>query len=221
MPRLLHQNYASIHFTPVYRKLPKIVIITKLNIFKQINISEPDHSKILSNLLDPKGTHGHKDLFLKIFFQVFIPKMEIDKNKKWIVSTEKDRYDIRIKTQDNSKIIIIENKSNNAKDGTNQLYRYWFDGIYIPQFNRNLNGLECFSKIIYLSPSDYKQPEEQSISRPDYIKDKNMPEKVPLEILQIAFFNVQIIKWLDLCIEKIDNNSDVYYYLNQYRDFWR
>jgi hypothetical protein len=146
--------------------------------------------------------------------------MDIGENEYWTVTAEKEHYDIRIKNQDNGKIIIIENKSNNAQDQQNQLYRYWFHGIYTPQLNRALNGLECFARIIYLSPADYKQPEEQSFSRPDYM-DKNLPEKVPRELITTEFFNDKIVKWLELCIKAVYNDMNVYHYLNQYKDFWR
>jgi hypothetical protein len=219
-PNILVQNYASINLLPNYKKLPKLNILPQLNIFYQIKISEPDHSAILANLLSPQGTHSCNDVFLKLFFKIFVPEMEIDDNEYWTVTAEAERYDIRIKNQDNSKIIIIENKSNNAQDQQNQLYRYWFYGIYMPQFNRKTNGLKCFAKVIYLSPSDYKQPEAQSFSRPNYM-DKNLPEKVPQELMKTTFFNDQITKWLNCCIETIDNNTNVYYYLTQYKDFWR
>jgi hypothetical protein len=146
--------------------------------------------------------------------------METGGTEYWTVTAEKERYDIRVKNQDNSKIIIIENKSNNAGDTANQLYRYWFHGIYTPQFNRNAVGLKCFAKIIYLSPSDYKQPEAQSFLRPNGM-DKKLPEKIPEGMVETVFFNDQIIKWLDLCIGAVDSNSGVYYYLAQYKDFWR
>jgi hypothetical protein len=219
-PNIFLQNYASINFFPKYKNIPILNIIPQLNIFNQINISEPNHSTILANLLDPQGTHGYNSLFLEVFFKIFVPEMKIDDKEYWFVTAEKEHYDIRIRNKDNSKIIIIENKSNNAQDQPNQIYRYWFSGIYLPQYNRNLHELECFARIIYLSPSDYKEPEEQSLTRPDYIKE-DFRKKIPEGLLDIAFFNIQIIKWLDLCIEKVKKNTNVYYYLTQYRDFWR
>jgi hypothetical protein len=191
-----------------------------INIFDQIKLSEPEHSKILSNLLNPLGTHGYKNIFLKLFLEVFCPDLDFDEKEHWIVTAEKERYDIRIKNDDNSKIIIVENKSNNAKDRPNQLYRYWFNGIFLAQYNRKLFGLNCFSKIIYLSPSDYKQPEEQSKTRPEDW-DINFDERIPCELLDIKFFNTHIIDWLNKCLLDIDKNSNLYYYITQYRDYWR
>lgn len=91
---------------------------------------------------------------------------------------------------------------------------------YIAQYNRKSLGLKCFSKILYLSPADYKQPSKQSMSRPKNI-DKCFPEKIPMEIMDVVFFNEQIIRWLNLCINSVEKNSNTYYYLNQYRTFWR
>jgi len=219
--KLSLSNYTLIKFSPKFYRIPKLLIEPELNVFSQIKILEKDHSKILGNLLNPKGTHGYKNLFLNNFFKIFVPDMEINDNDYWIITVEKEgRYDIRIRNRDNSKIIIIENKSGDATDGKNQLYRYWFKGLYTAQFNRKLHGLECFAKIIYLSPADYKAPDNQTQLRPsDFPAD--YPEKVPSELVNIAFFNNQVLAWLDLCINAVDKNTNVYYYLIQYRDFWR
>jgi len=213
------KNISSVRCYPKKYYFPIIHVTPQLNIFEQIKVSEPGHSKILANLLNPKGTHGCNDLFLKLFFKVFIQEIEYNEKESWVVTAEKERYDIRIKNFDNSKIIIIENKSNNARDKPNQLYRYWYKGIYLAQLYRNRFKLGCFAKIIYLSPSDFKEPEEQSLSRP--VSLKNVPhEKVPSELIHLAFFHDQVIKWLDLCIEMLDNKTNVYYFLLQYRNFW-
>lgn len=218
-PQLTLFNFASNCFYSKKYRIPEFSLASKLNILDQISVSEPEHSKILANLLNPEGTHGLNNLFLNLFLYCFVPEIIFNENENWIVTAEKERYDIRIKNINNSKIIIIENKSNNAEDKPNQLYRYWFNGIYMTQLSRKLNGLECFSKIIYLSPSDYKQPDRQSLSRPNYFND-DLPMEVPRELINISFFNDQIVKWLDLCIKHVDINTNIYYYLSQYRDFW-
>jgi hypothetical protein len=212
-------NYNLIPFHLEYKKKLKINKNQNLNIFEQINVSEPEHSVILANLLNPVGSHGYGYLFLKLFFETFYTELTFSEKEHWIVTAEKERYDIRIRNIDNSKIIIIENKSNNAQDQENQLYRYWFNGIYSAQYNRKRLGLGCFSKIIYLSPSDYKQPDRQTLSRPKDM-DINFPETVPIEMVDIRFFNKHIVKWLDKCLNSIDSNTNVYYYLKQYFDFW-
>jgi hypothetical protein len=216
------QKY-HIRVNPIIIKLKfkTIKITEKINIFAQLSPSEPKHSFILSNLLNPKGNHGYGNSFLNLFFKVFpITPISISPDDIWEVTAEKERFDIRIRNINNTKIIIIENKSNWANDQDNQIYRYWYNGIYSMQINFRKFGLPVYSKIFYLSPSDYKQPSEQSISRPiDY--DKNLPEKIPSDIMDVVYFNDHIIRWLNLCINIVEYKSEMYYYLLQYRDFWR
>jgi hypothetical protein len=196
-------------------------ITEKLNVFDQIFPSETKHSIILSNLLNPRGNHRYGNSFLNLFFHVFpITPIEISPDDIWEVTAEKERYDVRIRNINNTKIIIIENKSNWADDKDNQIYRYWYNGIYNMQINLKKLGIPVYSKILYLSPSDYKQPSDQSISRPiEY--DKNLPEKIPSDIMNVVYFNDHVVKWLNLCIDIVEYKSEMYYYLLQYRDFWR
>lgn len=199
-------------------KYSNLTFVRNLNVFEQLNPSELNHSIILANLLNPKGNHLQGNLFLKSFFKTL--DLDVSSEDIWEVTAEKDRYDIRIRNIDNTKVIIIENKSNWAKDQDNQLYRYWYYGINLLQQNyKNLNK-PIFSKIIYLSPSDYKPPTLQSISRPtDW--DSNLPEFIPPNLIATIYFNEHIVKWLDLCLDSISKDIDTYFYIKQYRDFWR
>jgi hypothetical protein len=66
------------------------------NIFDILNIKTAEvktHTPFLRNLLDPNGTHGQKDLFLKSFIQNFIPK---DKREFFELS---DRNDYNIEEE--------------------------------------------------------------------------------------------------------------------------
>ena len=202
-------------------KYSNLIFLKSINVFKQLKPSELNHSIILANLLNPKGNHLQGKLFLESFLKIITtPDIYVPSDDIWEVTAEKDRYDIRIKNIDNTKIIIIENKSNWAKDQDNQLYRYWYYGIYLlQQYYEKLNK-PLFSKIIYLSPSDYKPPTQQSISRPtDW--DNNLPEFIPPNLITTIFFNEHIVKWLDLCLDSLSKDTDIYFYIKQYRDFWR
>jgi hypothetical protein len=203
------------------KRYSDIKISKRLNIFEQLKPSETKHSLILSNLLNPKGNHGCGDLFLKIFFEVFpLDPIKISSNDIWEVTAEKERFDIRIRNTNSTKIIIIENKSNWADDKENQLYRYWYKGIYLAQLKYENGGIPFFSRMLYLSPSDYQQPSEQSILRPPDLP-KDLPDKVPPGTIKIVYFNEHIVKWLDLCLNELNEQHEIYYYLNQYRDYWR
>jgi hypothetical protein len=210
----LKRHKVTIHF-------PKISVENDLNIFQQLSPKEPQHSKILGSLLNPKFDYG--DVFLKLFFEVVLndPEFITESTDKWIITTEKERYDIRIRNQINSKIIIIENKSNNAEDQGNQLYRYWLNGIYLPQYRiSNTPNIPTYKRILYLSPDESKKPSEQTKSRPGDF-DGTSPDSVPLGIIKIVYFHKEIINWLDACMKAVEEKSDIYFYLKQYKDYWR
>ena len=122
----------------------------------------------------------------------------------------------KIKLHD--KIIIIENKSNWADDQPNQLYRYWFYGIYLPQKNF-ADESECYKRILYLSPSDFKYPSDQTLKRPDDF-EVTLPETVPIPI-DVIFFNNEIVKWLSKCMDAVKEVPEIYYFIKQYLDYWR
>jgi hypothetical protein len=192
-----------------------------LNYINQLNPTEPQHSLILGGILDPSGKHGCDKLFLKEFFKCVLSDTEFyfDEDEKWFVSIESERFDIRIKNETNTKIIIIENKSNWAADQPNQLYRYWLNGIYNVQ-KRLPSMYHPVSKILYLSPSYGKYYEEQSVTRPN--NDDSLPSKVPEDIIKIIYFKVEIVNWLENCMNVVKNiKPEIYYYLKQYKDYWR
>jgi hypothetical protein len=201
-------------------KFPKLVNKDCLNIFKLLKPIEVQHSLILETLLNPNGDHGYGGLFLEAFFNIVIDDNNFTYgNEKWIVAVEKERFDISIRNNNNTKIIIIENKSNEAGDQPSQLYRYWQKGIYLPQHRLNKLGIPCFSKIIYLSPSSEKQYSEQSITRPE---NSDLPiEKIPKDIIKTVFFREEIFNWLEKCLTLVENSGNVFYYINQYKNYWR
>ncbi|MGP2361291.1 PDDEXK-like family protein [Acinetobacter junii] len=82
------------------------------------------HTPIIADLLNPKGSHGQGDIFLKIFVERFSPNFDI--NTKVVVEREKregkDQFDILIRND--HQIMIIENKIY-ASDQSRQLNRYY------------------------------------------------------------------------------------------------
>jgi hypothetical protein len=195
---------------------PKLIKPTGINIFYQLYPNEPQHSKILGELLNPYGQHNCGNIFLESFFNNVIKEYPFNKKEKWIITVEKENYDIRIRNLDKSAIIIIENKSNGARDQPNQLFRYWYNGIYSIQ--KNLINIK-YSKIIYISPHYNKHPDEQTKLAPNELRDLKII--MPDDIIKIVYFSDEIYKWLDDCLNIMDNESDMYYYIKQYKHFWR
>lgn len=103
------------------------------NMFKVIDVTTDEvrlHSKFLAELLNPKGSHGQGDVFLKLFveefsikdFDIETAKVFVEKHIGKTTETHGGRIDILIENKDNSKI-VIENKIY-ALDQPNQLLRY-------------------------------------------------------------------------------------------------
>lgn len=168
---------------------------------------ELSHSLIISNLLNAKGKHGQKDLFLKLFIDIiklkFFPnivKQNFFQNFNTLASkaiTEKfageinddegGRIDIII-NQGNTNI-IIENKIY-ARDQNSQLLRYY-------NYDKN-------APIIYLT-LDGKDASQNSKKR---IENGH-------EYICISYEN-EIILWIEKCIEKVANKPIIRETLIQY-----
>jgi hypothetical protein len=201
---------------------PKIKLKQDLNILKLLVPKERQQSKIIGNLINPNEKHGCGNIFLQLFFEYVLndPDFIYVDDDNWIITVEKTgRYDIRIRNQVNSKIIIIENKSEEAGDQPNQLYRYWYSGIYKPQSVLSKSIL-TYKKILYLSPEIGKRPDSQTVLRPKNY-EITLPESVPKDIIKIIYFNNEIVEWLSACMATVDKYSEMYYCLKQYQDYWR
>jgi len=133
-----------------YKELAKVTG-DNYNIFKVLQLSskELSHSKVISNLLNPKGSHGQGDVFLNYFIHVLYDELSEEKDipllnewskndfiakstrvelEKYIGQISKDhtsggRIDICI-SNGSKPIIIIENKIY-ASNQENQLIRYY------------------------------------------------------------------------------------------------
>ncbi|MDZ7774414.1 MAG: PD-(D/E)XK nuclease family protein [Bacteroidales bacterium] len=104
------------------------------NIFSVLKVETDEvstHSRFIAELLNPRGSHGKGDEFLKIFINYIndiyskeLQKIEIDTNKASVITEkpiENGRIDIFIKDPKNN-IILIENKIY-ASEQPDQLYQ--------------------------------------------------------------------------------------------------
>lgn len=82
------------------------------------------HTPILKELLDPNGTHGQKDLFLKSFISYFKLDFEIDNFFSIKREFRCAQGQIDLLLENKNKAIIIENKIY-AGDQSKQLNRYY------------------------------------------------------------------------------------------------
>jgi hypothetical protein len=131
------------------------------NPLRNITIKETDHSRILGELLDPRGSHGQGSLFL----YAFLHKVGIERlGGNWRITIEAGRVDILLRRDNPLSVVIIENKSNNAQDQDGQLYRYWHDEIHVRHGNLSYRDPDTYKRfrVIYLPPGGYSRPLEHS-----------------------------------------------------------
>lgn len=178
------------------------------NIFKVLNIygDELSHSAIIGNLLNVKGQHGQKDIFLKLFletingfdknYEQFKTLQKLDKPNSYVVlekyagkKNNEDGGRIDILIIDGKNNIIIENKVW-AGDQEKQLVRY--------------NNYDKNAPIVYLTlkgdePSDNSKGNLKSGK--DYI---------------CISYEIEIVNWLESCIKEMANKPIIRETLNQY-----
>ncbi len=167
------------HISNYYREITKITG-EEFNVFNTLGLQLSEvrlHSAILTDLLDPLGTHGQHDLFLKIFvkqqeiidFDTKSAIAEYEKNTGFINSdyTKGGRIDILI-TDKNSKHIIIENKIY-----ADQLLRY---------YNFDRNAYLFYLNLFGTKPSDFST--NTLISENQYT---------------VISYSYDIIEWLEEC----------------------
>lgn len=194
-------------------------LFNPLDFFK---IGETKHSFLLRYLLDPEADHGQGDLFLLSFLnKIGIPTPA---EGKWIVPPcEHMDIDILLFRQNPSSVVIIENKSHDAVDQANQLYRYWYNAIHAqhPQLDYTSRNTHDHFKIIYLPSGDHKHYTEQSVTLPDYepyASIPNLPLKLPLPIDHLTFRHF-ISEWLhEITTNVPKQNTRLITYLDFYKE---
>lgn len=160
------------------------------NIFDILKLSRNEcrlHSAFLTELLNPNGSHGLKDVFLKLFLQYIVPHSKL-KTETAVVKieynigtinedkTDGGRIDILI-TDNQNQAIIIENKID-ASDQENQLLRY------------NNYATKNYTNVVLLYLT--KNGKEAS--------DKSTKGE-PFKYSPISY-QKDILQWLNCCVEK-------------------
>jgi len=188
----------------------------RFNVLDFFRIDETLHSRLLGFFLDKNASHGQGDLFLKKFIEK-LGYTDYEKGK-WNVTIEKQRIDILIERNYPHSVIIIENKSNDAIDQENQIYRYWHRAIYCKNKDEFDNNDKY--KIIYLVANDAKLPSENTLIRPINFSD-NLPDRVNLNV-ENWNFNNQIRDWLSDCLPFLSKeNYRLKEYITQYIEYWK
>jgi len=175
---------------------------TRYNIFDVLNVNFAEtlaHTPFLRNLLDPRGTHGQRDLFLKHFLNKFIPNKKLENfllpdDHDYRVVEEKimntGRIDIYIESLSAQKkfAIVIENKVY-AADQFMQLERYH---NFLTEHGLKNHQIMIF----YLSP-DGRNPSVDSI---DNAKREDLKSE---GVLQLVSYHKDINIWLEESLKSV------------------
>lgn len=163
----------------------------RFNIFQicRIDHYELQHSAIIAEMIDPKGSHGQGELYLKLFMMEYGTKLSIDdieydkvevRREVWTEAHD-GRMDIFIEYNGHP-LVIIENKLF-AKDQSIQLIKYKKDAdIKINKSQKTNQEFEY--EIVYLS-LDGKKASDDSSNGVDYFQ---------------MSYSKNIVDWLTQCI---------------------
>lgn len=206
--------------------------MVEFNIFRNLGLTENQHSNFLKKMLSPRGSHNQGCLFLEEFLKTIGINYDCLTSNSINVYTEKQagkrgRIDLSLTIGDST--IIIENKINGAKDQSGQLYRYWKNAIYNekkfiafckvhnipPSNNLALHQEFCKQeskqhKLIYLAKSRKTNSiTPNSILKPNvptYERQTLLPSELPFPIIELGY-KEDIIPWLENCLPKITDSA--------------
>ncbi|OTG77669.1 hypothetical protein B9T33_15110 [Acinetobacter sp. ANC 5054] len=165
------------------------------------------HTPILKELLDPNGSHGQKDLFLKCFIDYFELEFEIDHSFSIKREFRCEQGQIDLLLENKNKVIIIENKIY-AVDQSKQLNRYYDYCI----------ERKKIPTIIYLTLHG-DEPTKSSLGKIKSIKGKYFIEKnneINSIDLQCLSYREDISSWLERTLFLVKETPNIKAALNQY-----
>ena len=178
------------------------------NLFSILSIEryELKHSALIANLLDPKGSHGCGDAFLRAFFEIALKERaypfedctHLHSYTEYytgpIAGDTGGRIDILVKSSHYG--LIIENKIY-AGDQDKQLTRY-------DNYGKTTFGADRYL-LVYLTLYGYDASKESTATK--------SAEEVGYLRLSYA---EDILRWLEQCVRLADNKPLVRESLNQY-----
>jgi hypothetical protein len=180
----------------------------RFNVFEILNRAKHENSfsSLIAELLNPEGTHGCKDIFLRLFYKHIIGDKIADFDSNIKVSTEyfigfekedyeeseeelrfSGRIDILIQYKTLKKCIIIENKID-APDKKRQLLRYWNYG------KKTSNDFV----LLYLTLDGKEALPCSAVNLKSNI-DKEKGQKANYYCLS---YKADILRWLEACIKE-------------------
>jgi hypothetical protein len=176
-------------------KYSSIYSENSFNIFRILKKGSDEvnvHSNFISELLNPKGSHGKRDVFLKFFVENILNIPYSNLGRHILTKPEHQKIDIYIEFD--KAVFIIENKIY-AKDRDKQLMSYH---DYAKQKRKS----------IYVSYLTLHKTEPSK----DSLGDLSIED-----VILISYKN-EIIKWLSFCIKESTLNPQLRESISQYLD---
>lgn len=203
---------------------------TQFNIFRNLGLTELNHSKLLKKILHPKGKHSQKGLFLKEFLRVIGITNIADNDilnasiELEINSGRRGRVDMIIEVGEFR--VIVENKARNAPFADNQLYRYWKNEIFMHycnkrgllkpnlELNKDIDIKSAYNKyisdnenhnyvlvvLLHSAERDIEEIKKASVRHPSY--STQLPETIPISIpLFTISYEEEIANILSRCLK--------------------
>ncbi|QTR47800.1 PD-(D/E)XK nuclease family protein [Thiothrix litoralis] len=192
-----------------YRELQKILDKTELlrlkyslfykknsfNIFQVLKKGDDEvnvHSNFISELLNPKGSHGKEDIFLRLFIEQTLDITYESLGNCLLVRPEHQNIDIYIEFD--KTIIVIENKIH-AQDQYRQLERYY---EYAKLKNKPIY-------LMYLT-LDGKEPSSDSLGN------------LSIDVVTLISYKYEVLNWITACIKEAALNPSLREATYQYLD---
>ena len=185
------------------------------------------HSRIIVELLNPKGSHYQEELFLEIFLEI-IGLKDWDLNLS-MIHVHREYRDIDIYITDGQKHIIIENKIH-AVDQPCQLMRYIntivSENKESLMLSENMVIDESNLRVFYLSPKAKEIPQGHTLDKDTYIyfEDEEKLRKCGKSLKayrakyhKISYQN-EIINWLEQSKLEVKNITNLNESIKQYID---
>lgn len=147
------------------------------------------HSEILRFLLEN----------YEVFFNNFLELINIKDKKEYLnaeITNEEARIDILIKSE--KKAIIVENKINWAPDQNEQLARYY----------KKVKEEKEVEKVVYITPSNNKEPDEQTFGKDEKIKKEIKDKDRFIEITGFDGSKNDLVSCLEKSRDKLKENLE-------------
>lgn len=188
--RWLHDVALTVDAARIVWRGSEARLAPEFSVMRYMRTDEAGLSFIISDLLDPTGTHGQGDRFVALFIARFWPSAQIDaahakvrlEARTDLIPNHLRRIDI-VLTFGRDAVLGIENKAWGAPEQDRQV------ADYLDQ----LKQMAKSHKLVYLTRYEYETPSEKSIDR---VSKDIATESGNLEVIAWT----SLVAWLGDCI---------------------